>query len=71
MQPIGSPIQTAPTAPAKDAALKEAGLPVSVATVIESKRRGLVAKLVATSDVSDEDVTKVLGAFIRPWDWAE
>jgi fatty-acyl-CoA synthase/long-chain acyl-CoA synthetase len=54
-----------------NAALAEAGLPVEVATVIESKRRGLVAELVASSDVTDEQVTKVLGSFIRPWDWAE
>lgn len=54
-----------------NAALADAGLPVKVATVIETKRRGLVAELIATADVKDEDVTKVLGAFIRPWDWAD
>ena len=54
-----------------NAALADAGLPVTVATVIETKRRGLVAELVATADVKDEDVTNVLGDFIRPWDWAE
>lgn len=54
-----------------DAALTKAGLPVKVAAVVETKRRGLVAQIEASSDVKDEDVTQVLGGFIRPWEWAD
>jgi len=31
----------------------------------------LVAQIEASGDVKDEDVTKVLGSFIRPWEWAD
>jgi len=55
-----------------NAALKDAGLDVHVAQVIESKKRGLVAQLQKTdSGVKDQAVTKVLGSFIRPWEWAK
>ncbi len=54
-----------------NAALEEAGLPVRVASVIESKKKGLVAMLDATADVDDQAVTDVLGAFIRPWEWSD
>ncbi|MBE9476514.1 MAG: AMP-binding protein, partial [Proteobacteria bacterium] len=55
-----------------NAALKDAGLDVRVASVVESKKRGLVAQLSKGDDrISDKTVTKVLGSFIRPWEWAE
>ncbi len=55
-----------------NAALVDAGLDVHVVRVIESKKRGLVAQLVKADDsIKDKDVTKVLGSFIRPWEWAE
>ncbi|MHA3915328.1 acyl-CoA synthetase [Halovulum sp. GXIMD14793] len=55
-----------------DAALKEADLDVSVAEVVEDKRRGLTAQLVkGNASVSDEAVTDVLGSFYRPWQWQE
>ncbi len=55
-----------------NAALKDAGLNVSVVKVVESKKRGLVAHLTKGDDrISDKSVTKVLGDFIRPWEWAE
>ncbi|MEM1265376.1 MAG: acyl-CoA synthetase [Pseudomonadota bacterium] len=53
-------------------ALTEAGLPVRVTDVVEDKRRGLVAKLKRDDlSVGDAAVQEVLGAFSRPWDWAE
>lgn len=52
------------------AALETAGLPVTVEKVVEDKKRGLVAKLAKSGDVTDKQVTDVLGSFIRPWDWS-
>jgi fatty-acyl-CoA synthase len=55
-----------------NAALVDAGLDVYVSKVIESKKRGLVAQLGKSGkNVKDAQVTKVLGSFIRPWEWAE
>ncbi|GLQ34680.1 acyl-CoA synthetase [Amylibacter marinus] len=54
-----------------DQALTDAGLPVSVALVVETKKKGLVAMLQASGDASDEAVTAVLGGFIQGWEWAE
>ena len=54
-----------------NAALSEAGLSAEVTEVIDDKKRGLVAKLGKTGDVDDTAMTKVLGAFTRPWDWAD
>lgn len=54
-----------------NAALEEAGQPARVAQVVEDKKRGLVAELEGR-DASDETVvTETLGAFTRPWVWAE
>ncbi|MDZ4392644.1 MAG: acyl-CoA synthetase, partial [Cypionkella sp.] len=54
-----------------NAALAEAGLPVAVQSVVEDKKRGLVAKLVATGPASTEAVGAVLGVFSQSWDWVE
>ena len=54
-----------------NAALKEAGLEVEVASVLEDKKRGLVAELTKSGDVSDAAVTTVLGEFTQPWQWKE
>ncbi|MEM6407999.1 MAG: acyl-CoA synthetase [Pseudomonadota bacterium] len=54
-----------------NAALKEAGLEVEVASVLEDKKRGLVAELRKTGEVSDAAVTTVLGEFTQPWQWKE
>lgn len=55
-----------------NAALTDAGIGASVAQVVEDKKRGLVAQLTKTDPgVADKAVTKVLGSFIRPWEWAE
>ncbi len=54
-----------------NAALEEAGLPVRVAEVIDSKKQGLTAMLERSGEVSEEDIEKVLGEFTRPWAWNE
>lgn len=53
-----------------DAALAKAGLPVTVASVAEDKKRGLVAMLARTAPVDDDQVRAVLGAYSNPWDWS-
>ena len=52
-----------------NAALEEAGLPCSVAEVIEDKKRGQVACLTKSGDVTDAQVKAALGNFVRPWQW--
>ncbi|EDM70153.1 acyl-CoA synthase [Roseobacter sp. AzwK-3b] len=54
-----------------DAALAEAGLEARVSEVIDSKKRGLVARLERTGDVDEAQVGHVLGQFTRPWEWAD
>ena len=51
------------------AALGDKGVAAEVAHVIEDKERGLVACLKRTGDCTDSDVTAVLGAYTRPWQW--
>jgi acyl-CoA synthetase (AMP-forming)/AMP-acid ligase II len=53
-----------------NAALAEAGLPVSVKSVIEDKKRGLVAQLSKSGPAEDIAIATVLGEFINPWEWA-
>lgn len=53
-----------------DAALSKAGLPVTVASVAEDKKRGLVAMLARTAPVDDDQVRAALGAYSNPWDWS-
>jgi fatty-acyl-CoA synthase len=53
-----------------DAALKQAGLDVRVADVVEEKQRGLVAMLEPGPEEIDADaVARALGPFVTPWDW--
>lgn len=54
-----------------DDALAEAGLAARVSEVIDSKKRGLVARLDRTGDVDEAQVGHVLGQFTRPWEWAD
>ena len=54
-----------------NAALEKEGVPARVTSVLDDKKRGLVAQLTNNSDASEEEVGKVLGAFTRPWEWAE
>ena len=53
-----------------NAALANADVAAEVTAVIEDKKRGLVAQVVRTGTVQDEDVVKALGAFTWPWEWA-
>jgi acyl-CoA synthetase (AMP-forming)/AMP-acid ligase II len=48
-------------------ALEKAGLETRVVSVVDDKKRGLVAQLSASSE-DDSGVTEVLGSFIRPWE---
>lgn len=52
-----------------NAALEEAGVQARVSSVIDDKKRGLVARL-DRNGADDETVAKVLGGFTRPWEWA-
>ncbi len=54
-----------------DAALAEAGLSATIADVLEDKKLGLVAQIHKTGDVTEAQVTGVLGNFTRPWAWAK
>lgn len=51
-------------------ALETAGVGARVVSVIDDKKRGLVAQI-AANGASEAEVTGVLGAFVRPWEWAE
>ncbi len=51
-------------------ALDAAGIEARVVSVIDDKKRGLVAQLDANGS-SEDDVSKVLGSFTRPWEWSE
>ncbi len=50
-------------------ALEKAGVPARVSHVIDDKKRGLIAQL-DQNGANEQDVSKVLGAFTRPWEWA-
>lgn len=54
-----------------DAALAGAGIPARVSTVIEDKKRGLVAQLQKSALVEDAAVASVLGQFSNPWEWGK
>ena len=54
-----------------DKALSDEGLAVRVAEVQDNKKQGLLAMLTPVEDVSDAQVTEVLGSFTRPWQWAD
>ena len=52
------------------AALAEAGVNAEVVEVLDDKKRGLVARL-SKGGATDDEVTAVLGAFTRPWEWVD
>ena len=52
-----------------NAALEEAGSAARVVSVIDDKKRGLVAEVKA-SGAGEAEIGKVLGAFVRPWEMA-
>jgi fatty-acyl-CoA synthase/long-chain acyl-CoA synthetase len=51
-------------------ALEEAHLQARVVSVIDDKKRGLVAQ-VQRNGADEGEVSRVLGVFTRPWEWAE
>ena len=54
-----------------NAALGEAGVAAHVERVVEDKKRGLVAHVARTGEADDGEVSKVLGVYAQPWEWAE
>lgn len=52
-----------------NAALEEAGINAQVTHVIDDKKRGLVAQLEKSGNVDEAAIGKVLGQFVRPWEW--
>ena len=53
-----------------NAALSEAGLPARVVSVLDDKKRGLVAQVDA-NEASDTAIQTALGDFVRPWEHAD
>ncbi|WP_424831208.1 acyl-CoA synthetase [Ruegeria sp.] len=53
-----------------NSALETAGVAARVVSVVDDKKRGLVAQLDANGS-SEDDVSNVLGSFTRPWEWSE
>ncbi|SIT11347.1 fatty-acyl-CoA synthase/long-chain acyl-CoA synthetase [Roseivivax lentus] len=51
-------------------ALEKADCPARVTSVIDDKKRGLVAQ-VAGNGAPEGDINAVLSAFVRPWEYAE
>jgi fatty-acyl-CoA synthase/long-chain acyl-CoA synthetase len=54
-----------------NAALAEAGIEARVTSVLEERKRGLVAQLERSGTADDAAVSGVLGQFTRPWTWAD
>lgn len=54
-----------------DQALAGADVAAEVAAVVEDRRLGLVARIRRTGTVDEEEVTRALGGFARPWAWEE
>ncbi|WP_297767384.1 acyl-CoA synthetase [uncultured Roseovarius sp.] len=54
-----------------NAALDEAGIAAQVTSVVDDKKRGLVAQVSRTGEADEEAIGHVLGQFVRPWEWAE
>lgn len=54
-----------------NAALSENGINAKVCDVVEDKKRGLVARLSGKADADEAKVADTLGAFTRPWEWAD
>lgn len=54
-----------------DAAFAEKDLGVSVAEVIEDKKRGLVARIKGRSEANEAAVASLLGDFTLAWEWVD
>jgi fatty-acyl-CoA synthase/long-chain acyl-CoA synthetase len=53
-----------------NAALEKAGCPARVVSVLDDKKRGLIAEVEANG-ATHEQVGAVLGDYTRPWEWAQ
>jgi fatty-acyl-CoA synthase/long-chain acyl-CoA synthetase len=53
-----------------DEALEKAGSQARINEVIDDKKRGLIARL-DRNGADEQDVSKVLGGYTRPWEWAD
>ena len=51
-------------------ALEEAGLSSRVVSVLDDKKRGLVAQISQGGNDDEAGIGAVLGTFVRPWEWA-
>ncbi|MCT4558208.1 MAG: acyl-CoA synthetase [Pelagimonas sp.] len=51
-------------------ALEKAGCPARVVSVLDDKKRGLIAE-VESNGADASVVGEILGAYTRPWEWAE
>ncbi|MCA0044135.1 acyl-CoA synthetase [Celeribacter litoreus] len=54
-----------------NAALESDGLSARVVSVIDDKKRGLVARIDPSAKSEQDALERVLGSFTRPWEWAE
>ena len=52
-------------------ALEKAGVPARVVSVLDDKKRGLVAQIAKTDGVGDASVDSVLSSYTRPWQWVD
>lgn len=52
-------------------ALEKAGVEGRVLEVVDSKKRGLVAKIDPAAKGQADEIAHCLGAYTRPWEWAE
>ncbi len=52
-----------------NSALEEANVQARVSTVVDDKKRGLVAQL-DRNGADEDDVSKTLGGFVNAWEWA-
>jgi len=52
-------------------ALEKAGISARVVSVLDDKKRGLVAQISRVEGAEDAAVDTVLGSFTRPWEWVD
>ncbi|TLP44983.1 acyl-CoA synthetase [Cohaesibacter sp. CAU 1516] len=52
-----------------DEVLAKNDLKTRVVSVIEDKKRGLVAQLERNADIDESKLTNILGQFTQPWEW--
>ncbi|GAA3865562.1 acyl-CoA synthetase [Celeribacter arenosi] len=54
-----------------NAALADAGTAARVVSVVDDKKRGLVARIDPAARADEDVVMSTLGAFTSPWEWAD